>query len=249
MFDGFTLLGESLLGRELTADRLVSTMEDNGIDRAVVCPARPRAYHLGPANDLVAAAVRRYPSKLVGFARVDPLQRQEAVAEAERAFTQLDLAGLFIHPWEETFPVNSPLVNEIVAVAAKHGRSVIVAAGYPWLSEGLQLGELAGRFPAVTFLATNGGQINISGLGTTDVLMALEAHPNIVLQTAGVYREDFLERVVDLFGASRLVFATGAPVFDPRLEVRRVAWAHFKEAEREQVFGQTLSSIIDPLQQ
>ena len=48
-------------------------------------------------------------------------------------------------------------------------RRVPVALG------GASGGELAGRFPGVRFVATNGGQINISGLGQTDVELALKA--------------------------------------------------------------------------
>ena len=88
---------------------------------------------------------------------------------------------------------------------------VLIAAGYPWLSEGLQIGELAARFPDVTFIASNGGQINVSGLGQSDSELALERCPNLYVQTAGVYREDFLENVVARFGAERLLFASGFP--------------------------------------
>lgn len=245
IFDGFTLVGDSLAGRSISADQLASSMESVGIDRAIICPARPPGYHLGPANDYVAAAARTYPGQFVAFGRVDPQQGEQAIAEARRAFTDLGLRGLFLHPWEETFAINSPLVDELVAVAAQYDRPVLVAAGYPWVSEGLQLGELAGRFPDVTFIATNGGQFNISGLGTTDVLMALQAHSNIILQTAGVYREDFLEEVVAQFGSDRLVFATGAPIYDPKFEILRVKWAHFQESERERILGRNIASLVE----
>jgi predicted TIM-barrel fold metal-dependent hydrolase len=102
---------------------------------------------------------------------------------------------------------------------------VIVATGYPWVSEGLQVGDLARRHPHTTIVATNGAQINISGLGQRDALLALEESPNLVIQTTGVYREDFLEGVVERFGAGRVLFASGFPRFDPRLELLRVRWA------------------------
>ena len=42
------------------------------------------------------------------------------------------------------------------------------------------------RHPHTTFVATNGGQINICGLGQQDAELALAANPNLHLQTAGV---------------------------------------------------------------
>ncbi|HVY60194.1 MAG TPA: amidohydrolase family protein, partial [Planctomycetota bacterium] len=218
--DSLVYLGESLFGPRVTPDELLRALDAVGADRAVAAPLKPPGYHLGPANDAVAAAVEAHPDRLSGLVRVDPNLGDAAVAEAERGLGARGLAGLFLHPWEETFRVSGPAVDAVVEVARAHRAPVVVAAGYPWLSEGLQVGELAGRFPDVSFVATNGGQINISGLGQTDVELALAANPNLAVQTAGVYREDFLENVVSTFGADRLLYASAFPLMDPRLEIR-----------------------------
>jgi predicted TIM-barrel fold metal-dependent hydrolase len=225
--DSLAFLGESLFGADLAAGELLRRMDELDVATTVVCPARPRGYALPPANDAVAAAVADAGGRLVGLARVDPLLGADAEAEAERALGELGLRGLFLHPWEETFRLTDPRVPSVVEVARRHGVPVVVAAGYPWLSEALQLGALAGRFPDVTFVATNGLQLNISGLGQTDAELALEDNENLLLLTSGVYREDFLEGVVRRFGARRLLYASAQPTFDPRLEIRRAQWADF----------------------
>lgn len=236
--DSLTFLGESLFGHRASAGELLARMDELGIGKAVVCPLRPRGYHLGPANEAVADAVRAHPSRLVGFARVDPHLGDDAAGELESCVAELGLCGLFLHPWEETFRVSAPLVDPVLEAARRLRLPVIVAAGYPWLSEGLQVGELAGRFPEVTFVATNGAQINISGLGQTDAELAVEANPNLHLQTAGVYREDFLEGVAARFGAGRLLFASAFPLLEPRLEVLRVRWApNLDEEARAAILG------------
>jgi len=244
IIDGLTFLGESLFGFRSTAGELLARMDDAGIDRAVVCPVKPPGYHLGPANDEVANSVRDHPDRLIGFARVDPNLGADAVREAERALSELELAGLFLHPWEETFRISAPHVDPVVEVARSRGVPVLVATGYPWCSEPLQVGELAHRFPAVPFIATNGGQINISGLGQVDAELALAGNPNLLVQTAGVYREDFLEGAAARLGAERLVFASGFPHMDPRLEIRRVQWAHFSEDAKERILGRNLLALL-----
>jgi predicted TIM-barrel fold metal-dependent hydrolase len=221
--DSLTFVGESLFGVNATAADLLRAMEKTGVDRALVCPLRPRGYHLVGANDVVAAAVAAHPDRFIGFARVDPWQ-PDAPTELERA-AALGLRGLYLHPWEETFRISDRLLDAVLDTAERLDLPVIVAAGYPWLSEALQIGELAGRFPDLRFVATNGGQLNVSGLGQTDAELALEACPNLALQTAGVYREDFLEGVVARFGSDRLLYASGFPYLDPRLEILRVRWA------------------------
>jgi predicted TIM-barrel fold metal-dependent hydrolase len=155
--DSLVFLGPSLHGADVSVDDLLAALDGAGIERAVAVPAKPRGYHLAPANELVAAAVGAHPERLTGFARVDPNLGDEAATELERCFATLGLAGLFLHPWEETFRVSAPFVDPVLEVARAHGRPVIVAAGYPFLSEGLQVGELARRFPDVQLVATNGG--------------------------------------------------------------------------------------------
>jgi predicted TIM-barrel fold metal-dependent hydrolase len=242
--DGLTFVGESLFGWRSTPAELLVRMDEAGIERAVVCPVKPRRYELGPANRHVANAVAAQSDRFVGFARVDPNLGVDAVREADRAIGELGLRGLFLHPWEETFRVSAALVDPVLETARSHGVPVVVAAGYPWLSEGLQLGELARRFPEVTFVATNGGQINISGLGQTDVELALADCPNLLVQTAGVYREDFLEGVAARFGAGRLVFASGFPLMDPRLERRRAEWLHVDDEAKARILGGTLAEML-----
>jgi predicted TIM-barrel fold metal-dependent hydrolase len=219
-------------------------MDEAGIDRAVVCPMKPRRYELGPANQHVANAVQAHPDRLVGFARVDPNLGRDAVREAERALGELGLRGLFLHPWEETFRVSAAFVDPVIEVAREHGAPVIVAAGYPWLSESLQIGDLARRFPDVRFVATNGCQLNSSGLGQTDAELALAANENLAVQTAGVYREDFLENVVARFGAERLLFSSGFPFMDPRLEIRRAQWFHVPEEAKAAVLGGNAATLL-----
>ena len=170
----------------------------------------------------------------------------DAVAEAERGIDELGLVGVFLHPWEETFAVTDRRVDAVVEVARARRVPVVLASGYPWLSEALQVGELAGRFPDVTLVATNGLQINMSGLGQTDAELALADNDNLIIQTTGVYREDFIERVVRRHGAQRVLYASALPHFDPRLEVRRVQWAAFSGDEMDAMLNGNAEQFFWP---
>lgn len=245
IIDSLTFLGDSIFGHSLNAEELVARLDQAGIDRAITCPAKPRGYHFGPANETVAEAARTYPDRLTGIARVDPRLGDDAAAELERSLGQLGLKGLLLHPWEETFRISDPLVNTVVEVAQAHAVPIIVASGYPWLSEGLQVGALARRYPDVTFIATNGLQINIAGLGQIDAELALADNPNIVIQTAGVYREDFIEGVVQRYGADRVLYASSLPHFDPQLELLRIRWANFTPDQQDALLAGNTRRIFD----
>lgn len=243
-FDTLMYCGPCRFGWEATPDSLLAAMDASEAERAVVVAPKPPGYHLEPANEATAELVRDRSDRLVGLARVDPWA-DDAPAEAERGLAELGLGGVFLHPWEESFRVNMPRVDPIVEVARRHGVPVVVATGFPWVSEALQVGDLASRFPEVPFVLTTGGQINISGLGQTDAELATEHNANVYLQTGGVYREDFLEGIVQSFGAQRLLYASGFPQFEPRLERRRVEWAPgLSEEDRRMIMSANASAIF-----
>src|SRR3989442_12393254 len=111
ILDAEVYLGPNLFGPGFDEDTLIDMLDAHGAHRAVVSPARPPDYHLGPANDRVAAAVGRHPDRLVGFARVDPHQGPAALIELRRTIEGLGLRGLLLHPWGELFAVKDPWVE------------------------------------------------------------------------------------------------------------------------------------------
>ncbi|HYY87886.1 MAG TPA: amidohydrolase family protein [Chloroflexota bacterium] len=234
--DAFVFLGQSLLGYGQSEAELLARLDAADVERAVVCPVKPRGYHLAPANDLVAEAAARQ-QRFVGLARVDPHFEDDALRELDRAVETLGLRGLFLHPWEETFRVNDPRVDPLLRRCADLDVPVLIATGYPWLSEAAQVGDLARRFPSVPIVMTHGGQINISGLGQADAFDVLRRYPNVNIETSGVYRQDFLLDVATDLGAERVLFGSNSPRMDMRLEVQRARWADLPEAARALILG------------
>jgi len=213
-------------------DELLARLDSAAVEQAVVCPMKPPGYHLEAANDYIAEACRRQ-RRFVGLARVDPHQGERAVRELERAIGELGLRGLFLHPWEETFRINAPRVDPLLATCAAHDKPVLIATGYPWVSEAAQVGDLARRYPNVSLLMTHGGQINISGLGQLDAFEVLRRNPNVAMETSGVYRQDFIQDVVSELGAQQVLFGSNSPRMDVRLEVERVRRAEVAESARQ----------------
>lgn len=245
ILDGLSFVGDSLAMGVVTGDDLVHVLDRAQIDRALVCPLKPRGYHLEAANEYVAAAVKKHDDRLIGFARVDPHLGDQAAEELRRAIADLGLRGLFLHPWEETFRANSPLLDPVMSVASELGLPVIVATGYPWLSEGAQVGALAASFPAVPLVATNGAQMNISGFGQVDAELALRDAPSLRIHTTGVYREDFLQGIEASLGAERMIFASGFPYFDTTFELARVTRAHLGDKAKRLILGRNLADLLD----
>ena len=121
-------------------------------------------------------------------------------------------------------------------VAADLRIPIIVASGYQCWSEAAQITQFAPWCPEVPVILTNGGQYNISGLGQIDAGLALQID-NVYVQTSGVYRDDWIERVVSEFGPERLLFASSAPLMDFAYELKRVELAHVAEDAKSLMLG------------
>jgi len=230
-FDFRVFLGHSFDGTSQTVDSLLHSMDALDIEYALAFPFKPISYNLDEANATLTAAIQVHKDRLVGAARIDPWQ-PAAVNSLQRAVEDLGLRALYLNPWEEHFRADLERLDPLMDVARMQNLPVVIAAGYPWLSEALQVCKLAQRWPSIPVVMTNGGQINISGLGQADATLAMQKSANLYIDTAGVYRQDFIEETVEAFGGERVLFASGAPYFDQRYEIKRIILAKVTETYR-----------------
>jgi predicted TIM-barrel fold metal-dependent hydrolase len=231
-FDFRVFLGERYDGTSQKADELLRRMDAQSIEMALTCPFRPLSCNLDQANRNLAEDIKDHADRLIGAARVDPWQ-PDAADSLREGVEKLGLCALYLNPWEENFRADFERLDRLVEVAAHSKIPVLVATGFPWLSEALQVSTLASRWPEVPIVMTNGGQINISGLGQADAFLSLRRQANLYFDTAGIYRQDFIEEAVEEFGGRRVLFASSSPYFDQRYEIKRVQLAKVDEEDRQ----------------
>lgn len=243
--DAHTQVGDCLFGPSVTAEALVATLDQVGVERAIVAPARPPTYRLEEANDRTAESVQRHGGRLIAFARVDPNQGDGAVRELERAVDDLGMVGLYLHPWEEHFRINGEKARITVAAAGRLGLPVIIEGGYPWMSHPSQVADLTSDFPSVRFLVTNAGQLDLSGLSMADVTVMMRQCPNVSLSTCIMVGMEFLVTLATKTAPERVMYGSGFPQFDPRLEIRRITLAPLSEDVKRRVAGRNLIAWLD----
>ena len=241
--DSLVVLGKNRFGRTLHPEAALAKADQLGVDVIVGTPARPDDYHLEPVNSWLAETAAESGGRMVALGRVDPLNGDRALREAERCLDELGCVGLFLHPHEEAFPITTP--TDLWALAQERGVPVVIATGYFSQSEPLQVAQVAERFPALSLIMTNGGQINISGLSMADAWLALKRCPNLFVTTNGEYRQDFIEQLAAPdFDPRRVLYCSFAPYFDPRFELRRIRSARMSAEARSAVEGDNAARLF-----
>ena len=208
-------------------------MNKYGIDKAVVCPVKPFNYHFASENNFIAKTSEKYSNKLIGFCRVDPRQKAKAVKEVQRCVEKLGLKGIFLHPWEETFQISDDIDVPVIEAAEHYKLPVMISGGHLRVSRAFQISDIASRFPKVKFIITSGGQINISGSALFEAETMIKENPNITIETSGIYREDFIEEIVEKYGKERVVFGSNSPEYHIGFELKRAQWAHLSSEKIE----------------
>ena len=210
------------------ADRWVAELDARGVSRATLIASVP-----GDETS-VAAAVRRHPTRLVGFFMLDP-SAPDAADVARHAVTELALRGICLFPAMHHVRLHDDRIARIVEVAAAYpGTAVFVHCGVlsvgvrkklglpsrfdMHLGHPLDIHRLATMFPTVPFIIPHFG----AGM-LREALMVADVCANVYLDTSssnrwiryipGLTLDAVFRQAVQVLGASRLLFGTDSSFF------------------------------------
>lgn len=220
-------------------DALLGRLDAHGVRTAWLGPVgRWLAVDNREGNEAIAAAARRHPGRLTGWAASNPWYGVRAVDELRRALDD-GLVGLKLAPADQGVGLLSPLLDGLLAELAQRGAPVYVVTGTPVAAEPFQLTELARRWPAVPFVMGRSGRTDFA----LDLLAALTGAENLFAETAHNGAGD-LRRIAAAIGAGRMLFASDLPANDLGLELARFGRAGFDDSGRAQVLGGVAARLL-----
>lgn len=231
-------------GREVSLDvaELLSSMDELGIDRALVAPdERCVAYHNRAGNELVTTAAVQSAGRLVPYAVANPWRGAEAVEELARA-RDAGARALHVDSVLQGFDLLDGLVDPLLEFATDNGWPVYVRTGTPPNALPLPLATLARRYPDLPFVMGRSGATDF----WIDAAPALRHAPNLYGDTCYAPWDTVLTELGrdPEIGTSRLVFSTDAPYTVPRAELRRVLDWPIDEPSRRDVLAGTIERLL-----
>ena len=217
---------------------LLDEMDRNGVERAVIGPARSFAAVANRAgNTYIAAAVRSHPDRFIGFAAASPWYGKKAVDELERA-RGLGLAGLKIFPAVQGFILTDPLIFPLMDFAGKADWPVWCATGTPVCAMPLQLAELAETYPRVRFMMGYGGFCDF----WNDIADALQRCPNLWIETSYILPSQ-ITAWIESCGVSKFVFGSDRPFSSLSLELMKIGLLR-ETIDRNAILGRNITGFL-----
>ena len=248
LIDSHTHIGTG--PREHTVDDLLQMMDTHGADRVVAFPG-PHGLAGSPggiaaANDYIAHAARRHPTRITGFATVNPFH-DEAWDEIDRA-AQLGLRGLKLHPPLQGLTISdSGLMDPLLERATALGWPVVIhsgptPAGLAYVI--LNLHDLKGvalAHPEATLVLAHMGW---GGRDAGGLEPLVRECANVWFDTSGVSNPEIISQVAGWGGRDRILYGSDYPFLHPKVELLKVNMAALPPEDEEKVLSGNAARLL-----
>ena len=250
----FAILYANKDARLATADELIASMDEAGIDISVITNIGWTTHEMCvETNDYILESIARYPDRLVGFATVQPQSGEAAIAEVERC-AKGGIKGIGeIRPDTQLFDLmDEVIMAPFIEVIRQHNLILLTHASEPvghiYPGKGNitpdVLYPFITRFPDLTIvLAHWGGGLPFYAL-MPEVKKALE---NVYFDTAAspfLYQPQIYNHVIQLVGADKILFGSDYPLLAPSRLINEVRSLDLPEETTELILSGNAQKLL-----
>jgi predicted TIM-barrel fold metal-dependent hydrolase len=215
-------------------------MDEAGVDQSIIMTYGD-APDVEGSLEYIAEAVRKYPDRLIGYARMNPRGGEKTHRLFEKAMEEYGFKGLKLHPVGTLCHPGDRQTIDFIHLAARYGAPTLFHCGDEELTLPLQIAQAAEACPEATIILGHcGGYFHVE-----DAIRVAERYPNIVLETSAMPYPRLIKEAVERVGASRVLYASDGPGCDLTIEVHKVRIAGLTAEEQEALFCQNIQKILD----
>ena len=166
--------------------------ESSPVDRAIVLGFKSRFLATEVPNRDLADYVRRHPSKLVGFAGIDPCD-PTCLEELAAAQEELNLKGVVVSPALQDFHPSDTRACQVYEACAGRGMPVVFDLGHRnpaarmEFAKPVLLDQVASEFPRLRMVVTHMGYPWVH-----ETISLLGKHANVFADVAGLLPKRWL---------------------------------------------------------
>jgi predicted TIM-barrel fold metal-dependent hydrolase len=218
----FAILYSDPKARIATADELIASMDEAGVDISVILNIGWTTHELClETNDYIIDAVSRYPERLVGFGAVQPQSPKAAAAEIERC-AKAGMKGVGeMRPDIQLFDLGDEMIMNPLAEVLKANKLVLLLhasepIGHEYPGKGGITPDILypfiTSFPDLTVVCAHWG----GGLPFYALMPEVKkAMGNVYFDSAAspfLYTPEIYSQVIQLVGADKVLFGSDYPL-------------------------------------
>jgi len=250
----FSLLYSQPKARIATAEELIASMDEAGIDLSVVLNIGWVSHELCvKTNDYILDSVSRYPRRLVGFCAIQPRAGDAAIAETERCARagakgigelRSDVQGFGL--------TDKSTMKPVVDAALKHDLIFLTHSSEPVGHEYFGKGSITPdilysfitAFPNLKLVCAHwGGGLPFYAL-MPEVAKALADVFFDTAATVFLYKPEIFEQVSGIIGSDRILFGTDYPLMHQNRVLAQVQSAQLSAKDKAKILGDNAQRML-----
>ena len=250
----FSLLYSNPKAKLATAEELIASMDECGVDRSVVLNLGWVSHELCvETNDYILEAVARYPQRLIGFCAIQPLAGDKAVKELERC-AQNGASGIGeTRPDIQGFDLgDNAVMSPVVEAAIEHDLVFLTHASEPVGHQYFGKGNITPEviypfilnFPNLKLVCAHWG----GGLPFYALMPEVaEVLGNVFFDTAAspfLYQPQILTQVSDIVTVDKILFGSDYPLLSPKRVIGQLESVDLEEEDRGKILGGNAQRLL-----
>jgi predicted TIM-barrel fold metal-dependent hydrolase len=236
-------------------EELIRSMDEGGIDKAVVCgfPWSDSAL-CSAGNDYTLEGMHRFPERIIGFGCIQPNHGDEAVEETKRCIS-LGMKGIgelasYYPPATSLCDIDSlrpicEILEEADLPLMLHSNEM-VGHSYPGKCNTplTSIYDFILAFPRVRILLAHwGGGFFFYEL-MPEVAKAAEKTWYDTAASPFLYRRKIYSVALTIVGADKILFGSDYPLVPPRRYIEEMEDSGLREEERRKILGQNIKNLL-----
>lgn len=251
----FAELYDSPKAKMATAEEIIDSMDQNGIDISVILNIGWTSQEIcKQTNDYIMEAVARYPDRLVGFCAVQPRAGEAALRELERCAKGGARGIGEMRPDVQGFDLgDEEVMRPLAEVAERHCMIFLTHASEPvghlYPGKGSVTPDMLYRFicnfPELrTVCAHWGGGLPFYAL-MPEVASVLA---NTFFDTAAtpfLYQPQIFKYVAEIAGADKILFGSDYPLMSPQRVIAQIESIKLPPEDKTMILGDNAERLLE----
>ena len=250
----FGMLYANPAARIATADDLIRSMDEAGIDTSVVLNIGWSSHELCVrTNDYLLDVASRYPKRVVPFCMVQPTEPESAVHEIERCARAGARGVGELRPDAQGYTLAEELLSPVVEAAIASNLVILPhisePMGHTYPGKGVvrpeQAYEFAVRYPEARLVCAHWG----GGLPFYELMPEVKkTMAQVYYDTAAspfLYSPKIYSIASEIVGSDKIFFGSDYPLISPKRYFEELRESVLSEEEKKGILGVSLKKLLE----